>query len=65
MHNDFGIIVEPRAILTDTEQAPINAIDEAYKNTQAVHMLCVWYIVMNITAHHKKDFDVTDEPSEK
>ena len=28
-------------------------------------MLYVWHIVMNITAHHKKDFYVTDEPSEK
>ena len=48
--------MEPIAILMDVEQDLINTIDDTYKNTEAVHILYVWHIVMNITAHHKKNF---------
>ena len=51
---DFGIIVEPRDILTGADQAFINAIDDTFRNTQSIRILSVWHIVMNITAHHKK-----------
>ncbi|KAI9907491.1 hypothetical protein PsorP6_016678 [Peronosclerospora sorghi] len=52
----FGVIVEPKAILTDAEQALINAVDNLF--TEAKNMLCIWHIPMNIYANHKMNFQI-------
>ncbi|KAI9895437.1 hypothetical protein PsorP6_018923 [Peronosclerospora sorghi] len=50
---DFGVIVEPKAILTHVEQALIDAVDALF--TEIKHMLCISHIQMNILYNHKKE----------
>lgn len=48
----------PSVLVTDKEQALINAIEEVFP--QSSHILCSWHIFKNIQTHCRKNFDSED-----
>ena len=61
----FSIILnhhQPQVLVTDKEQALINAIDHVFPNSH--HILCRWHIFKNIQLHCRKNFKSEEDWAE-
>ena len=51
---DFGLILEPEAIVNDVDNATGNSASTVFYNVP--HLLCYWHIQENVQKHHEGTF---------